>query len=129
MPPSSVSVSTGTRRHRVEDLLAVMRDAIRGVAGIDANDVRRQLAARAVPPREFLGAGERALDRVDLDDHVGDVREHLLLITRRLSVGLRYGTQSGDGQPLAAAEQIVLGLERRTLDVGSPFTAGVCLFQ
>ena len=116
-------VSIDTRGHRVDDLLGVVRDAIRGIAGVDANDIRRQLAALAVPSREFFSACDRALSGVNLDDDVRDVREQLLLLTRRLSVGLRYGTQRGNGQPLAAAEQIVLGRERRSLDVGSPFTA------
>ena len=66
--------------------------------------------------RELLSACDRALNGVNLDDDVRDVREHLLLLTRRLSVRLRYGAQRGNGQPLAAAEQIVLGRERRSLD-------------
>ena len=70
-------------RERIDDLLACVRHAVHGIARVDANDVRGDRGALAAASGHLLGPAEGTLDRVALEDDVGGVRQHLLLVADR----------------------------------------------
>ena len=68
------------RRERIHDLPARVRHTVERIARVDPRNVNRNRSALAAADRQLLGASDPALDRVSLDDDVGDVGQHLLLI-------------------------------------------------
>ena len=84
--PSASERVGAARRERRDHLPGGRRHLVGRIVGVDLRDVGGERRAAVAARRHLLGARDRALDRVGLDDDVGDLREHFLLVLQPVAV-------------------------------------------
>ena len=105
-----VATAGGERCH---DLLGGGGDAIGRVALVDARGISSEAGAAVAFGRHPLGPRETALDRVDLDDDVGDLRLDFLRILELDAVVGRGAAQQANRQAFRAIERSATALAER----------------
>src|ERR1700674_5192150 len=94
---------------RGHDLPGRVFHAICRIAGVDARDVKGGGTIMFTATRnQFLRPQERALEGVNVDDDIGDVREHLLFARQCVAVHALRATECERDQALSAGQQITL---------------------
>ena len=95
-------IRRGDRRERV---LRRMRQPIDAVGRKHLHHVGRDAGEAAAARLQLVGAQDGALERVDLDGHVGQPAHHFLFAAQALAVFLGGQSERPQREPLRARQQ------------------------